>query len=58
MILQYPVPCPYCMKDLTVPVALAVAEKDQQVSLRILRDEYEQALLLHMYRLPAYEGER
>jgi len=46
------------MKDLTVPVALAVAEKDQQVSLRILRDEYEQALLLHMYRLPAYEGER
>ena len=59
MIVELPVPCGFCMQDLIVAVDVAIAHQgDPDVSMRILRDEYERALLHHMFAQPTFRGAR
>jgi len=47
------------MQDLIVAVDVAIAHQgDPDVSMRILRDEYERALLHHMFAQPTFRGAR
>ena len=59
MIIEFPIPCGWCMQDLNVAVDVALAEQgDRDVSMRILSQEYERALLHHMFAQPTFRGVR